>query len=57
MYRGTKTYKCSKCGEIFIAHDIEQNATVESMPVTCPQCGNKTNAEPNLIDKVKGVFK
>jgi len=37
MYRGTRKYKCPKCGEVFTAPDIEMNATAASMPQRCPK--------------------
>lgn len=30
---------CPHCGHSFVAFDIEDNATVDSMPVHCPRCG------------------
>ena len=29
---------CPHCGHSFMAFDIEDNATVSSMPVICPRC-------------------
>lgn len=56
MLRGTKTFKCEKCGHIFEGPDIEQNATIVSAPVRCPKCGNMTNNTPGVIDKIKNIF-
>jgi len=39
MLRGAKRVTCPHCGHSFVAFDIEDNATVESMPVHCPRCG------------------
>ena len=39
MLRGAKRVTCPRCGHSFVAFDIEDNATVESMPVHCPRCG------------------
>lgn len=38
MYRGTKTFICTKCGHKFKAMDIELMATIYSAPQTCPEC-------------------
>ena len=38
MIRGYHKVTCPHCGHSFIAFDIEDNATVSSMPVTCPKC-------------------
>ena len=43
MLRGTTKFRCHKCGHIFEAPDIEDNATVRSMPMPCPNCGTKSN--------------
>lgn len=41
MVRGKTWFRCSCCGHVFEALDIEDNATVFSMPMTCPKCGGK----------------
>ena len=41
MVRGKTWFRCSCCGHVFEAWDIEDNATVFSMPMTCPKCGGK----------------
>lgn len=56
MIRGTKTFKCKKCGHIFEGPDIEWNATIFSAPVKCPKCGNMTNDTPSIIDNIKRLF-
>ena len=38
MVRGYHRVICPHYGHSFIALDIEDNATVFSMPVTCPKC-------------------
>lgn len=38
MYRGTTRFKCTECGEVFKAPDIEYKATVYSVPQPCPHC-------------------
>lgn len=56
MIRGTKTFKCKKCGHIFKSLDIEWNASILSAPVECPKCGNMTNDTPSIIDIIKKCF-
>lgn len=41
MVRGKTWFRCTCCGHVFEALDIEDNATVRSMPMTCPKCGGK----------------
>lgn len=41
MLRGTTTFKCDACGHVFEGLDIEDNATVYTMPQPCPKCGAK----------------
>lgn len=36
---------CPHCGHSFVAFDIEDNATVESMPVHCPRCGAEVRTD------------
>ncbi|MCQ2208270.1 MAG: hypothetical protein MJZ02_08650 [Paludibacteraceae bacterium] len=40
MFRGTTTFRCDKCGDIFRAPDIEYNCTSLSVPQKCPKCGS-----------------
>ncbi len=41
--RGITKFRCPKCGHIFEAPDIEDNASVRTMPQPCPRCGVKSN--------------
>ena len=41
MLRGMKRVTCPHCGYRFLAMDIEDNGTVNSMPSICPKCGKK----------------
>ncbi len=41
MVRGKTWFRCSCCGHVFEALDIEDNATVFSVPMPCPKCGGK----------------
>ena len=38
MMRGMTYFKCPKCGNVFRAPDIEDKATVATMPAPCPCC-------------------
>ncbi len=39
MVRGTTWFRCPRCGYIYKALDIEEGATILSMPMPCPRCG------------------
>ena len=39
MLRGVTRVTCPHCGHKFLAMDIEDNATVSSLPGHCPKCG------------------
>lgn len=41
MLRGITLFKCTHCGKLFIAPDIEFMMTAFSMPQPCPKCGSK----------------
>ena len=56
MYRGTTTFVCKYCGHKFEGLDIEDYATVESMPMPCPKCGHmSTPAEKGGILRFFGL--
>lgn len=55
MIRGFKKVRCPRCGYKFRAADIEDEATVESMPVHCPKCGQGVSLKP-LINLLKHLF-
>ncbi len=40
MIRGITLFRCTKCGKIFYAPDIELNATIYSVPQPCKRCGS-----------------
>lgn len=40
MIRGITLFRCTKCGKIFSAPDIELNATIYSVPQPCKRCGS-----------------
>ena len=56
MLRGMYVYKCNQCGYKFIGADIEDRATVNSMPVHCPRCGS-TNTKNGLIGTLRSFLK
>ena len=56
MLRGIYVYKCNQCGHKFIGADIEDRATVHSMPVHCSRCGS-TNTEKGLMDTARYFWK
>jgi len=39
MLRHIEKVICPGCGQSFLALDIEDNATAQSMPIRCPHCG------------------
>ncbi len=36
MLRGKTWFRCPFCGEVFKSWDVEDNATVNTMPMPCP---------------------
>lgn len=42
MVRGYIWFRCPKCGNIFKDLDIEDSATIYSVPMPCPKCGTKS---------------
>lgn len=59
MIRGFKKVRCPHCGHIFLAADIEDNATVAGMPVHCPKCGNvvETTGIRGLLSWLLGLIR
>ena len=52
MLRGTTTFVCKDCEHTFKGMDIEDNATIYSMPMKCPKCGSmhtKVYASPGML--------
>ena len=43
------TYKCIKCGCIFIADEIETKINGIDVLVNCPECGNYVN-DTDIVD-------
>lgn len=57
MLRGMITFKCTTCGNKFVAPDIEYAATVYTMPQKCPQCGSIRTRPAGLLGRMKqGVY-
>lgn len=60
MYRGTRTFICTKCRHKFKAMDIELMATVYSAPQPCPECGSirtrPISLTPYLHNKIYEVI-
>ena len=51
MIRGTTHFKCPNCGKLFRGPDIEDKATVATMPLPCPCCGTRS-PKANALDFV-----
>ena len=71
MLRGFTKFRCPNCGHIFEAPDIEDSATVRTMPQPCPRCGAKsypekflrylylhslTDPAPSIIDLIRFII-
>lgn len=41
MIRGTTLFICTKCKKVFLAPDMEYNATFFSLPIPCKHCGSR----------------
>lgn len=58
MIRGTITFKRTNCGNHFNAPDIEWNATIYSVPQTCPKCGSHRTRPSGLMGRLhSSVYK
>ena len=51
------TVTCPHCGKTFVAPDIEQGATVEFAPVTCPNCKQTVDLRANRAGLLKVLLK
>lgn len=40
MLRGITLFRCTQCGKLFLAPDIEFGATVLTVPQPCKRCGS-----------------
>lgn len=52
MIRGFTIFRCTNCGKIFFAPDVELNATAFSVPQPCKRCGSiRTYPISNILSK------
>ena len=49
MYRGKTFFKCTECGHLFVAPDIELGATTLSIPQRCPKCESLRTRPANIL--------
>ena len=58
MLRRVKRIRCPHCGRSFLAFDIEDKASVNSMVTHCPQCGKvvKLNWD-RVLGTISDIFK
>lgn len=49
MLRGVKRIRCPHCGHRFLAFDIEDKASINSMVTHCPKCGMVVKVNWNRI--------
>jgi NAD-dependent SIR2 family protein deacetylase len=57
MLRGFIKVKCPHCGSVFIAPDMEDNATVHSAPIHCPECGMDLRPDRALFNVLARLLK
>ena len=53
MFRGMTTFKCTQCGNKFVALDVEYMATAYSVPQRCPQCGSVRTRPAGVLGKLR----
>lgn len=56
MIHGTILFRCSKCGKLFTAPNIEYIATIYSMPQPCKRCGSIRTYPFSLVSLVGWSF-
>jgi DNA-directed RNA polymerase subunit RPC12/RpoP len=57
MLRGIKNVTCPHCEHKFLAADIEDNATTNTMAVHCPKCGNVVKiARTGIMDTLRKLL-
>lgn len=58
MIRELTKFKCSDCGCIFEAPNVEWQASVYSQPMPCPKCGSYHTKPKSLFSFLdKGAYK
>ena len=57
MLRGMTLFKCTECGNRFIAPDIELGATALSAPQKCPKCGSMRTRPSRLVGGSDFMYK
>ncbi len=59
MLRGKTWFRCPFCGEVFKSWDVEDNATVNTMPMPCPKCGTESPAirSIGILDRIRILLK
>ena len=57
MINGTTLFKCTECGNRFMALDIEYGATALSTPQKCPKCGNMHTRPSRLVGGSDSQYK
>lgn len=57
MIRGMTLFKCTECGNRFIAPDIELGATALSAPQKCPKCGSMRTRPSRLVGGSDFMYK
>lgn len=53
MIRGIISFKCTHCGKLFFAPDIEYAASTLSVPQKCPKCGSIRTRPASLFGKLQ----
>lgn len=57
MLKGMTLFKCTECGNRFIAPDIELGATVLAAPQKCPKCGSMRTRPSRLVGGSDFMYK
>lgn len=57
MIHGLTLFKCTECGNRFIAPDIELGATALSAPQKCPKCGSMRTRPSRLVGGSDFMYK
>ena len=57
MLKGMTLFKCTECGNRFIALDVELSATALSAPQKCPKCGGTRTRPSRLVGGSDSLYK